>query len=81
MKTSNTVLGAVVVTVLGLSAGIIAPQAVAAQNFYPGMMCVKTAGLGTLEEFAGSIRNRSSSSGVVVACPVVANTFAASRGC
>jgi hypothetical protein len=47
MKTSNSVLSAVVVSVLGLSATLSAPQALASDGKnYPAYMCKQWSGTG-----------------------------------
>lgn len=73
MKTSNIVLCAVSVFVLGLSAAVSPPQALAAvQRVHPASMCVKLAGGANITRGGGgSIMNSSPTTPLFVTCDVV----------
>ena len=83
MKTSNSVLSAVVVSVLGLSAALNAPQALAVDDkIYPGYMCKQYAGTGWVQTGYSSIYNGAVLSGqsVFLDCPVIRDTSGTING-
>ncbi len=72
MKTSKTFLSAVIVSMLGLSATLSAPQALAVdKKAYSAFGCVKIFGPGAVFSSGGSIGNQSSAGFVAVQCPAV----------
>jgi hypothetical protein len=83
MKTSNSVLCAVVVAVLGLSAVVSPPQAAAGEGpeieyVHPASMCVKLAGGANIVRlFDGSIANNSTAASLGVSCDVVNKVYIA----
>lgn len=76
MKTSNSVLYAVGVAVLGLCVALSAPQAVAGEfdyQVYPGDTCVKLTGANIVRNELGGIQNLSTTANLFVSCPVPNN--------
>ncbi len=72
MKTSNSVISAAIVSLLGFSATLSAPQAMASdQKVYPASMCNKYAGAGSAVDSYGSLINDSTAGYVYLDCPVV----------
>lgn len=72
MKTSNSVISAAIVSLLGFSATLSAPQAMASdQKVYPASMCNKYAGAGSAVDGYGSLRNDSTAGYVYLDCPVI----------
>jgi hypothetical protein len=73
MKTSNSILCAVIVFVLGLSAAVSPPQALAAvETVHPATMCVKSAGGANIARASGgTITNSSPTQNLFVQCDVV----------
>lgn len=74
MKTSKSVLSGVIVSALGLSATLGAPEALAVDDkLYAGYMCKQYAGTGWVQTGYGSIYNGAVLSGqsVFLDCPVI----------